>query len=73
MSATVHPRAHAVDLQTQLQADAQGEPTGVFRYRWRCSCGDVGPWQQQRRAAIAARRARSGGVRHVAIAERGVR
>lgn len=66
--------AHVVDLQTQLMVDAEtGEPTGVFRYRWHCTCGDTGRWQEKPRPTVAARRARGGGVRHVAMAERGGR
>ncbi len=30
---------HIVDIQTQMQHDTSGNPTGCFRYRWRCSCG----------------------------------
>lgn len=68
--------AHTFDTQTQIQADASGEPTGVFRYRWRCSCGRVGPWKSggAKRSglhAAAAKAARVGGERHVAAMERG--
>lgn len=63
--------AHVVDTQTQLESHADtGEPTGRFRYRWRCACGDTGRWQRNPSSAAAARRARDGGARHTAIAER---
>lgn len=68
---------HAVDVQTNVQSDAQGGPTGVFRYRWRCSCGRCGRWHAGSHDvgahADAARRARNGGARHVAAMERGER
>lgn len=63
---------HAVDIQTQVSewppdANDQGFR---FRYRWRCSCGDRGCWNERPNPAIAARRARNGGGRHVASMER---
>lgn len=70
------PIAHKTEIKTQIQADAAtGEPNGVFRYRWFCTCGRVGPWKNGDKAsgqhATAARRARDGGLRHVAAMERG--
>ena len=68
--------AHKIDIQTQGAADpATGEPVGIFRYRWQCSCGARhGPWHQgstdSGSHAKAARRARNGGARHVAAMER---
>lgn len=65
-------RSHVVDTQTQIEMGPDGQPTGKFRYRWCCSCGDAGKrWHQAGGAARAARRARNGGVRHVAAMERG--
>lgn len=64
---------HAVDIQTQVSDGC------AFRYRWRCACGRVGPWQAsvatehgtvERRPALCARAARNGGARHVAAMER---
>lgn len=68
--------AHVFEIQTQIGNDADGNPTGVFRYRWRCSAGcKPGPWQegtsQSGTHATAARRARTGGECHVAAMERG--
>lgn len=63
--------AHVTDIQTET--GFKGSLRGELRYRWRCSCGRTGPWRQRPTAANAARRARTGGVRHVALAERGVR
>lgn len=67
-------KAHVVDLQTQAQRDDAGNPTGMFRYRWRCSCGARGQWQtgsdDSGHHAESARRARNGGQRHVAAMER---
>lgn len=67
--------AHAVDVQTQAQTDEAGNPTGMFRYRWRCSCDRVGPWRtgtdDSGHHAAAAQSARNGGARHVAAMERG--
>lgn len=68
--------AHKFELKTQIHsAPKTGEPTGVLRYCWSCSCGSVGPWKQggRRRGqhAKAARSARVGGQRHVAAMERG--
>lgn len=61
--------AHVASLQTQIQMDVDGEPTGVFRYRWRCSCGDAGKkWYSG--GGKAAESARDGGARHVAAMER---
>jgi hypothetical protein len=69
------PYLHIWDVQTQIQADAAGKPTGVFRYRWRCSCGDEGTWhnggKRSGQHAKAARSARTGGERHVSAMERG--
>lgn len=69
--------AHKVDVQTQAQTDDDGNPTGMFRYRWRCACHRVGPWRtgadDSGHHAKAARSARSGGARHVAAMERGER
>lgn len=71
------PVLHKADVQTEVQLDAKtGEPTGVFSYRWRCSCNcRPGPWQEGDQHggshANAARRARNGGQRHVAAMERG--
>lgn len=66
---------HKTEIQTQASADDRGEPTGVFRYRWRCSCGRVGPWrvggEVSGQHAKASRSARTGGERHVAAMERG--
>lgn len=66
---------HTFEIKTQVQADAAtGEPTGGFRYRWACSCGRVGPWKSGGSGSgggTAARRARTGGERHVAAMERG--
>lgn len=73
----MQPRQHRFDTETQLQADAAtGDPTGVFRYRWKCTCGRVGPWKsggakRSGQHAKAARSARVGGERHVAAMERG--
>lgn len=67
--------AHVVDLRTAIALDAAGVPTGGFRYRWRCSCGEQGRWhatdKQSGSGDRAARRARNGGARHVAAMERG--
>jgi len=62
-------KAHALDLDVDV--DLQPGST-AWRYRWRCSCGRVGPWRVARdrgygRAATSARR---GGQRHVAAKER---
>jgi hypothetical protein len=70
-------QTHVVDLQTQVMG-ADGKPTGVFRYRWRCSCGGHGKrWHtgttESGTHASAARKARTGGARHVAAMERGKR
>lgn len=64
---------HAVDIQTQVGVDDQGVATAQVRYRWRCSCGDVGNWHERPGPSKAARRARNGGARHVAMLERGKR
>lgn len=66
--------AHIVDLDTQI-ADT-GALMGTVRYRWRCSCGERGrTWhssgQHGQHAGRAARRARTGGQRHVAAMNRG--
>lgn len=67
--------AHVVDLHTQAQTDEDGNPTGCFRYCWRCSCGFSGPWHtgtdDSGHHEKAARSARTGGQRHVAAMERG--
>jgi hypothetical protein len=67
--------AHVVEIHTQLQSDEEGNPTGCFRYRWRCSCGKHGPWRtgttDSGHHAAAASSARTGGTRHVAAMERG--
>lgn len=67
--------AHLVEIQTQAQQDDAGNPTGMFRYRWRCSCGaPPGPWcegsDDSGHHAESARRARNGGRRHVAAMDR---
>lgn len=66
---------HIFEIQTQAQTDDRGEPTGVFRYRWRCCCKAAGPWRtggkkigQHGKASTSARR---GGECHVAAMERG--
>ena len=69
------PYLHIWEIQTHTSADpATREPTGFFRYRWRCSCKAAGPWHEGSREggthAAASRRARSGGERHVAAMER---
>lgn len=64
---------HKVDVQTQADDEA-GNPVGVYRYRWRCSCGRIGPWKSGASGSgggPAPRRARNGGARHVAAMERG--
>lgn len=68
--------AHVVDVQTQIQTDLDGNPTGIHRYRWRCSCGVASRrWQsgtaESGSHASAARRARNGGARHARSMERG--
>lgn len=68
--------AHKFEIKTQIHADPKtGEPTGVFRYRWSCSCGKVGPWKHGSKRsgqhAKAAHSASVGGERHVAAMERG--
>ena len=65
---------HTTNLQTQIET-VDGEPTGVFRYRWRCSCGRVSKrWHtttaDSGSGGRAARLARYGGARHVAAMER---
>lgn len=70
--------AHVVEIQTQIQQGPDGEPTGVFRYRWRCSAGcKPGPWCAASPVsgahAKASRRARNGGMAHVRAMERGKR
>lgn len=68
--------AHTFEIKTQSAIDAvTGEAAGVFRYRWSCSCGEVGPWRpggkRSGQHAKAVRSARVGGERHVAAMERG--
>lgn len=68
-------QAHVIDLQIQTES-VDGEPTGRFRYRWRCSCALTGKrWQDSLDggAGAAAKRARVGGARHVTAMERGKR
>ena len=55
--------AHVVVIDT-----ARAEP--LDRHRWHCSCGALGMW---RYGDHGARVARNGGVRHVAMLERGKR
>lgn len=67
--------SRATDIQTQAQTDEAGNPTGMFRYRWRCAAGcKPGPWREgsddSGHHAEAARSARNGGARHVAAMER---
>jgi hypothetical protein len=54
-------------------ADVQAHELSLW-YRWRCSCGEVGPWRVASKlggAVKAVRSARRGGQRHVAAMERG--
>jgi hypothetical protein len=67
--------AHAVTIKTAIQCDAKtDEPTGIMRYRWICSCGRCGRWNQATKESgahgQAAKSARVGGERHLAAAER---
>ncbi len=61
--------AHAIAIDTQV-SEWPPDAAFKFRYRWRCSCGDRGCWNQRPSPAIAARRARNGGSRHVAAMEK---
>jgi hypothetical protein len=66
---------HIVNIETQLQRDEVGHPTGCFRYRWRCSCGcKPGPWHSSGtdngHHEPSVRCASTGGARHVAAMER---
>lgn len=68
-------------MQAHVIAIEQEGGTPLERFRWRCSCGDVGPWKgasEARRSdwqprVTGPRRARNGGARHVAAMERGKR
>lgn len=63
---------HAIDLQIQIES-VDGDATGRFRYRWRCTCQRVAKrWHDSLDggAGAAAKRARTGGARHVAAMER---
>ena len=69
-------RAHKTEIQTQAAADPKTlEPVGMFRYRWRCTCGKVGKWREGSQESgdhgKAARAAGRGGDHHVAAMERG--
>jgi len=61
---------HTTDVRKQFEADGDGEPTGLFRYRWECSCGECGPWAEGSRKSGAHRRAaedvRIDGLLHIA-------
>lgn len=69
---------HLIELDTQVSLShpdvlPDDEPERIYRYRWKCACGEVGNWHIKPTPAKAARRARNGGARHVAMAERGTR
>lgn len=58
---------HKIEIRTQIGSHASGEPTGLFRYRWRCSCGaGAVRWQH---GTAGARRSRIAGDRHVRLAQ----
>jgi hypothetical protein len=61
-------RAHAVEIDTK-QVDRSCAAHGLS-YRWRCSCGRIGPWWLTKVTAKPERSARNGGARHVAAMER---
>ena len=63
---------HAVEIEQPASAASTVSP--LLWYRWRCSCGQVGPWRTASKASgavRAARSARTGGRQHVAAMERG--
>jgi hypothetical protein len=58
------PATHTVEIKTQIATDP------IHRYRWQCSCRAAGLWHEGSAEsgahAKAARRARTGGQRHIA-------
>lgn len=63
----MQPKTHKTVIQNQ-------PVDGVDRFRWRCTCGHVGPWKSGASGSgggSPARRASNGGLRHVAAMERG--
>lgn len=63
---------HAIDIEQPASAVSAVSP--LLWYRWRCCCGQVGAWRKASKpggAVRAARSARDGGRKHVAVMERG--
>jgi hypothetical protein len=67
---------HKTEIQTQtIASPTDVKPLGIFRYRWRCTCGRVGKWREGSTESgshgKASRAAGRGGDHHVAAMERG--